>query len=372
MTDLLVVGGGPAGLVTALHARRAGLTVTVLDRRPGVVDKACGEGLMPGGLRRLGALGIDPDGHALTGIDYVTPAGRRATARFAPPGSDAVGRGVRRTVLHAAMREAALDAGVTLRHRRVDPVRELDLRADHVRLDGVSHRWVVGADGLHSRVRDLVTTGREGPLARLPRAGLPHAGLPRRYGLRAHLQVPPGTSQVEVHFGQGVEAYLTPVAEDLLGVALLSARRASFAELLARVPTLAQRWGPGVLEEARTPSDSGPWGPVAGAGPLWQSVPRRVAGPVLLVGDAAGYVDALTGEGVSLALLQAEELVGLLVAGRPGDWERRWSRITASHRIATGALVGAGSAAPTRAAVLGAATSWPGLFERVVRALADA
>ncbi|WP_374928293.1 NAD(P)/FAD-dependent oxidoreductase [Kytococcus sedentarius] len=353
MTDLLVVGGGPAGLATALAAHRAGLSVEVLDRRPGVVDKACGEGLMPGGLARLQALGIDPDGHALTGIDYVTPAGRRARASFSAPG-----RGVRRTVLHAAMREAVLSAGIPLRHRRLDPVRELDVRADHVRLDGVSHRWVVGADGLHSRVRELVAVGRARVVTRPPLAARP-----RRYGLRAHLRVAPWTSQVEVHFGQGVEAYLTPVAADQLGVALLSSRRAPFADQLTRLGDLG-RWF------AAQPATQ--WGPVAGAGPLWQTVSRRVDGPVLLVGDAAGYVDALTGEGVSLALVQATALVECLVTDRPGDWERRWTRLTAAHRIATGGLVAAVSTAPTRAALLGAATTWPAAFQRVVGALAEA
>lgn len=356
--DLLVVGGGPAGLATALAAHRVGMSVHVLDRRPGVVDKACGEGLMPGGLERLQALGVDPPGHVLTGIDYVTPAGRRAQASFASPG-----RGVRRTVLHAAMRAAAQDAGLTIAHRRLDVPRELDVRADHVLLDGARYRWVVGADGLHSGVRELVAAPARRLAGAVPARVHPSRVLPRRYGLRAHLRTAPWTSQVQVRFGDGVEAYLTPVADDLLGVALLSARRAPFADHLSRLGEFGRHLA------AHPASD---WGPVAGAGPLWQAVPRRVAGPVLLVGDAAGYVDALTGEGVSLALAQAPALVDCLVAGDAPAWERRWARMTAAHRIATGALVGAVSRRPTRSALLGASTTWPGLFERVVRSLADA
>ncbi|MGB6361235.1 MAG: FAD-dependent oxidoreductase, partial [Thermoanaerobaculia bacterium] len=57
-SDVVVVGGGPAGLATAIAARDLGLAVTVLERRQPPIDKACGEGLMPDGVRRLAALGV--------------------------------------------------------------------------------------------------------------------------------------------------------------------------------------------------------------------------------------------------------------------------------------------------------------------------
>ena len=94
--DLLVVGGGPGGLATALHARRQGLSVIVAEPREGPIDKACGEGLMPGGLAELTALGVDPAGRSylLTrgggtvclhvqagGADLRVACGDRATVR---------------------------------------------------------------------------------------------------------------------------------------------------------------------------------------------------------------------------------------------------------------------------------------------------
>ncbi|MFC7642957.1 hypothetical protein ACFQX6_20145 [Streptosporangium lutulentum] len=98
---------------------------------------------------------------------------------------------------------------------------------------------------------------------------------------------------------------MTPVGDDLVGVAVLSSRRRGYPEHLADFPALVARLqGPATT-------------PVRGAGPLRQRVRARVAGRVLLVGDAAGYVDALTGEGVSLALLSAQALVGCLRAGTP-------------------------------------------------------
>src|SRR6187431_2241863 len=106
-SDLVVVGGGPVGLAAALYAVRSGLTVVVLEPREGAIDKACGEGLMPGGVHALAALGVNPVGCDLVGIRYVC-GGRQAEADF----SGGWGRGVRRTELHTALRSAAAAAGV--------------------------------------------------------------------------------------------------------------------------------------------------------------------------------------------------------------------------------------------------------------------
>src|SRR5258705_13935912 len=95
-TDLLIVGGGPGGLATALHARAQGLSVIVAEPRDNPIDKACGEGLMPGGLTELTSLGVDPAGMPFQGIAYVSEH-RRAEARF----RGGPGGGVRRTTLHA-------------------------------------------------------------------------------------------------------------------------------------------------------------------------------------------------------------------------------------------------------------------------------
>ena len=85
--DLAIVGGGPAGLSTAIHAARAGFRVTVLERHEGPQDKACGEGLMPQGLRALedlGALSLVDRACAapFRGILYAQEDGRSVTARF--------------------------------------------------------------------------------------------------------------------------------------------------------------------------------------------------------------------------------------------------------------------------------------------------
>ncbi|MDT5320599.1 MAG: hypothetical protein QOD88_3121, partial [Mycobacterium sp.] len=198
--DLLIAGGGPGGLATALHARRQGLSVIVAEPRENPIDKACGEGLMPGGLAQLALLGVDPAGMPLRGIAYVSE-NRRAEATF----RDAPGRGVRRTTLHAALASRAKEQDTEWISTRITSV---DQDAYGVTAAGVRAKWLVAADGLHSAVRRAVGIKAV-------------AGTPRRYGVRWHYRVPAWSEFVEVYWSRWGEAYVTPVEPDLVGVAIL-------------------------------------------------------------------------------------------------------------------------------------------------------
>ncbi|MEW2165539.1 FAD-dependent monooxygenase [Streptomyces sp. NPDC007084] len=336
MIDVLVAGGGPAGLAAAAHAALAGLEAVVVEPRIPPVDKACGEGVMPSGVAALRALGVEVAGRELRGIRYLD-----GTARAEAPFSGGPGLGIRRTALHAALHRRALGLGVRVLPGKVGEVRQ---NADSVTAAGLTARWLIAADGLHSPVRRALG---------LERPARPHG----RYGLRRHFRVEPWTDFVEVHWSRHGEAYVTPVADDLVGVAVLSRARRPYDDHLAAFPALTA--------SLRGPADTR----VRGAGPLLQRVRRRVAGRVLLVGDAAGYLDALTGEGVALAVGTAGAAVRCLAAGRPAEYERAWAALTRRHRLLTTALLSASGRPGAARLIVPAASRMPPVFAAAVRAL---
>lgn len=342
-TDVLVVGGGPVGLAAAIEARLAGLDATVIEPRTGAIDKACGEGLMPGAVLALARLGVNPRGYPLHGIDY-RDGRRSAQHRFA------VGNalGVRRTTLHAALLARATEVGVHVMTDRVEAVEQdavgvtvrtaaaVELRGD----------WLLAADGLHSSV------------ARMTGLQLPTPRARRRYGLRRHYAVEPWSDLIEIHWNRLGEIYVTPTADGMVGLALLARQGVTFDDALAASPELVAR-----VRGAEPASE------LRGAGPFRQKTRARTRGRVLLVGDASGYVDALTGEGIRIGIAQARAAVAAVTSGRVSDYERAWADVTRDFRQMTGALVRLATS-PARRLVVPVSHAAPGIFESAVERLA--
>jgi flavin-dependent dehydrogenase len=324
-----VAGGGPAGLAVAAAAAAQGLDVLVLERGALPADKACGEGLLPAGVRALDALGAlallaPADQAPIRAIRWIDPGGVTAEARF--PGEG--GLGIRRTALSAALLARARGAGAEVRERTAVVTHRRGLSAVEVGTPSSLERCrlLVAADGLGSPIR--VREGMDRP-----------PGGEERFGVRRHFAIRPWAEAVEVHFGDGVEAYVTPAGALRVGVAFLceSSARAPYPDLMARFPALRAR-----LE--RAPFDS----PLAGAGPLAREATGRVRDRLVLLGDAAGYVDAITGEGLSLAFAAALDLGRLLpgvlakgaTASALAPWERlqrrRWIKYAGAARFALG------------------------------------
>ncbi|MBL8953017.1 MAG: NAD(P)/FAD-dependent oxidoreductase [Myxococcaceae bacterium] len=354
--DVAIVGGGPGGLAAAIEVVSRGRSCVVLERHSGPVDKACGEGLMPPGLAALRSwdVPIPPaETGRFTAIRWVQEDGRYVEAALPAPG----GLGVRRLALHQALGARARAAGADVREGCT--VRSLVQHGERAELDtdagAITARLIVAADGLHSPLRKA--------------AGLEdEPGGPRRFGLRQHFALAPWGERVEVHFAEGLEAYVTPAGARRVGIAFLwedgqVPGPISFDAMLARFPRLKEQLG-------SAPADSR----AIGAGPLQQNVHAAVRGRLVLLGDAAGYVDAITGEGLTLAFDQAKVLGRLLPAAldEPRElqaYQTASRRAFASYARLASSLVALARRPALRRAALNRLIANPSLFAFALRHL---
>lgn len=311
MYDVAVAGGGPAGSAVAIHLARAGRPVALLDRAAFPRPKACGEGLFPAGVAALRDLGVDP---AVAGVPLhaVRFSAGRATVEAPLSLTGAPGFGVRRHLLDAALLEEArrqgaeVLAGVTVAALRTRGGRVTAFRTS---AGDVEAKVFVAADGLHSRLRRL--------------AGLDGGPAGGRFGVTGHVRLPgPIAPVVQVAFRRGHEIYITPVGQEAANVALL-----------ARRPGMRRFAGDLEGEFRRTVALALPGaavdGPVLAAGPSPRRARRAWRANLLLAGDAAGFYDGITGEGMSAALrgagLAATAITGYLEDG-DADAFRRYDR----------------------------------------------
>jgi flavin-dependent dehydrogenase len=323
---VFVVGGGPAGLAAAIAIRREGMSVVVADGERPPIDKPCGEGLMPDSRIAAARLGLqipESDGYPFRGIRFQT-AHHSVAADF----SRGCGIGVRRTLLHSALIRAAENAGVEMRWG--SPV---SLK------DTICARWIIGADGASSLVRQWA--GLDATVA-----------TSRRFARRQHFGIAPWSNHVEIHWAEGCQAYVTPVAANEVCVALISrSQDLRLEEGLRHFPALAARLRRG----SETTRERGS---ATGTVRL-----RGVArGNVALIGDASGSVDAIAGEGICLSFRQAELLAKSLVKGDLSLYNREHPRLARRARLMAGAMLQLDRGQFVRQRVMGLLSARPALF----------
>lgn len=301
-------------MAAAIHGALAGLRVLVFDNAGIDFDKPCGEGLMPLALKRLGMLGvIIPESYPLTGIHYLLPGKgemKRIEATFV---EGHCGIGVRRKVLRRAMWERALALGVEIQEETVRSVMNLN---HGIRVNERTSDYLVVAEGLHSQ------TTRKLNLLR-PRSKK------NRFGVRQHFQVRPWSNFVEVWWGDFFEIYVTPVAPEVINIALLSERPISLKQALDAFPILKEK-----LATVSTLDK------IAGAGPLLHRTSKKRQGRILLAGDAAGFIDAMTGEGNTLALGSGMAASQAILDKRLWMYNLRWWHIVWRYWVLTRVAAG--------------------------------
>jgi flavin-dependent dehydrogenase len=339
-TDVFVVGGGPAGLAAAIAARLKGFDVVVADAARPPIDKACGEGLMPDSLAALRSLGVVLDNveqsFPFCGIRF-QGAGVSVAGIF-PEGQ---GVGIRRTRLHEMLIDRARDTGVSM----LWGTRVNGLSAETVSLDegSVRCRWVIGADGQNSRVRHW--------------AGL-HAARHEstRFGFRRHYRIAPWTDHMEIYWGSGCQMYVTPISPQEVCLVVISRdSHLRFNEALPRFPELRSRL------------ESGSGSTVARGSVTASRRLRRVfRDQTILVGDASGSVDAITGEGLSLSFHQALALAEALVGGNLEAYQEVHRRLARRPAFMAGLMLSLDRFPWLRPPVLRAMAFEPAIFSKLL------
>lgn len=322
--DVVIVGAGPAGSTLAQRLAGAGFHVALVEHQRFPRFKACGEFMSPECLPMLSDLGVANELQQLGASEVrgmiLHGYGRRAVGRFSDVGS------VRAPQLHGwAIRREIFDDVLLGRAQRTSGVELFEqtrvcglLRDDSGRVLGVSARridgepielrgaWTIGADGLRSRVARELGVQRSVPW-------LDKIALTARYS-----GVEWGSS-AEVHLIEGGFFACTSVEGGLVSLNLIldreryvgaSLRRESLLDAkLALMPALGERLARGTRVD-----------PVRGVGPLSAHTTQQTFNGAALVGDACGYVDPITGEGIFFALkgaeMLAESTIAALHAGR--------------------------------------------------------
>src|SRR5579863_3674569 len=339
-TDVFVVGGGPAGLAVAIAAHNRGFSVTVADIALPPIDKACGEGIMPDGLAALKKLGINIPLDAAAqfqGIRFLDDESA-VQASFA----QGPGLGLRRTKLHEILIDKAAEAGIDMHWG----AHVTGLTQDGVTINGINVRcrWVVGADGQNSRVRcwSGLECVRSAPST--------------RFGFRRHYRVAPWSDFVEVYWTEHGQLYVTPVGPEEICIAFISRNsKLRLEDAFAVFPQIYARLkGADLITREQ------------GAVSATRALRSVYRGSTVLVGEASGSVDAITGDGLSMAFQQAYALAEAFLHNDLAQYQRAHRRIERLPRMMANLMLLMDRSHWLRARSLRALEATPNLFARLL------
>lgn len=298
--DVVIIGAGPAGVASAITLARTGVCVAVVEKNLAPHGKICGEGILPPGLARLSFLGIfrhlNPESfYSIKGLSY-NSSGYHSQISF----REGSGLGINRQVLSCAL-WASLKDYPTISLLHGTEFLSFEDSNGIVNLSNnisIRTKFLIGADGLRSKVRKSLGIAM-------------HPSPFKRWAIGAHFNQKPWSDVVEIHLNDKIEAYVTPVSPYQINLVFLwspddklttKGPHELFHHFLSLFPELAIKLkSRHMLEQPRA------------IGPFFK-IPKTIFlnNKLALVGDAAGYIDPLSGEGISLGLFSGISLGQIL------------------------------------------------------------
>lgn len=342
--DVLVVGGGPAGSVAASILARAGARVIVVDRAPAFPRfKLCGDTINPGALallRRLRLFAGDGGGLRLQGMQVTGHTGARRGRGAAPTivagryPSGLYGLAISRSELDESLLREAAAAGADVRTGVM--VTAPILEAGRQRVVGIHGRAAEGAQAIRARVT-IAADGRRSRLA-FGLGLLRHPRAPRRWAVGAYhtdvasLPYPQG----EMHVRPWGYIGVAPMPGGVVNVSVVAERpHAALRDPSAYVrtavlsdPLLGERFAAARMA-----------GPPAVLGPLAVETTGASVDGLVLAGDAAGFVDPMTGDGLRFAIEGAELAAAAALAALTSGWSHVHADLAHARARAFGAKV---------------------------------
>jgi geranylgeranyl reductase family protein len=329
--DVLIVGAGPAGSFAAEHLARAGVRVALFDGRPAGEPKACGGGVTSKALKAWPHL-LDTTGRLIDDLELYSPSGKRLYLKLAEPFAI-----YSRLAFDASLRERARDAGATVFAEKVSVEPRADGKED----------WTVRSKSGVKRCAPVLVAadGANSPIAKKLAGPLPPAEMEVAFGYRTPLPKE-GDAPTVVAFLPGWAGYAWAFPRvDHISFGIATSQDAFDHHALDRL-----LWNFMVgYYRTRTDRKSSIWaGQTSDSAPdalvrkelgaraeryaaripglafeTWDK--RRATGDGwALLGDAAGFADPVTGEGIYYALRSAELFAAAYLEGQPLDYERRW------------------------------------------------
>jgi geranylgeranyl reductase family protein len=329
--DVLIVGAGPAGSFAAEKLARGGVRVALFDGRPEGFPKACGGGVTSKALKAWPHL-LDAVGRTISELDMYSPAGKKLHLKLEEPFAI-----YSRTAFDSYLRNRAAESGAQIFAERVSFRQRAKTEDDWVLRDSNGREWsapmLVAADGANSRIaKELagglppsemeVAFGYRAPLPEADDAPTVVAFLP---GYAGYAWAFPRLDHISFGIATSQDAFDHRALDQLLWKFMVGyyRQRADKSSHLWRARARDEQSDALILKELEATAERYAARIPGLAAKTWDT--RRAAGMGwALLGDAAGFADPVTGEGIYYALRSAELFAESYLAGNPLDYENRW------------------------------------------------